>query len=177
MHSAPEFYALLGLNKDKCFLAISALLDVKGTDLYDCQVFVKNGLVLGIFAGIEGSQVDACQLISTICLLQQLNIDDHIIFRNRLKKLSRGVHPTSSENRALITASHYLLRISVARTHRRCGVGSVLLREFMASAGSNTKLSLQVKSNNLTAIRFYLQHGFTTLDSTDHDYLMMIADV
>jgi hypothetical protein len=85
MHSAPEFYALLPLNKDKCLLAISVLFDVKGSDLYDCQVFVKNGLVLGIFAGIEGSRVDASQFISTICLLHQLNIDYRIIFRNCLK--------------------------------------------------------------------------------------------
>ena len=32
------------------------------------------------------------------------------------------MQPISSENRALITASHYLLRIFVARTHRRCGI-------------------------------------------------------
>ncbi len=59
-----------------------------------------------------------------------------------------------------------VLMFAVDRNHRRTGVGSALMEEFMNRARSRglRKATLEVRVGNATAIRFYTRYGFSVVD-------------
>lgn len=57
----------------------------------------------------------------------------------------------------------HLLNLTVAREHRRRGLGSVLLRGVIADArrSGKTGVWLEVRASNAAAIELYERHGFS----------------
>jgi len=69
-----------------------------------------------------------------------------------------GVHQIEGEGRVLMFA--------VDRDHRRAGVGTALMEEFLRRARGKglRRASLEVRVGNATAIRFYTRFGYSVVD-------------
>jgi ribosomal protein S18 acetylase RimI-like enzyme len=64
----------------------------------------------------------------------------------------------------------YIATLSVAESHRRRGLGSVLLRELQTKHAEATGLYLHTHVHNSAAIHFYQRHGFECLSRVSQFY-------
>jgi ribosomal protein S18 acetylase RimI-like enzyme len=55
----------------------------------------------------------------------------------------------------------YFASVSVAESHRRCGVGRRMLTYAMQEGAEATHFALHVRASNDPAQRLYGRHGFT----------------
>ncbi len=65
-----------------------------------------------------------------------------------------------------------VLMLAVRKEHRRRGIGSALLRKFMAICKSEGLVSirLEVRTSNITAIEFYKRFGFNIISFIPNYY-------
>jgi len=71
-----------------------------------------------------------------------------------------------------VQGSARILMLSVKPHYQRHGVGSALLNAFLNEMKTQqiTYISLEVRTTNTTAIRFYEHHGFVIKDTLIHFY-------
>ena len=73
------------------------------------------------------------------------------------------------------TDHDWLDEILITANYRGQGIGTSLLRQFIADAGArDRRLRLRVLHENHDAKRFYERLGFHTLERLEHHYLMEI---
>lgn len=81
----------------------------------------------------------------------------------------------ASEKEELVWLHHVI----VSKAMRRKGVGTILINELesrILKLTNKNKLGLKVKNNNVMALNFYLNKGFS-IESEEDDYIVMIKKI
>ncbi len=73
-----------------------------------------------------------------------------------------AIKPSSNEMR--------ILMLAVDKLYRRKGIGSSLIKELILRHPELRKIYLEVKVNNIEAIKFYEKHGFRIKEKIDDFY-------
>lgn len=68
----------------------------------------------------------------------------------------------------------YITHIRVNETHRKLGIGGLLLSKAMDYAREHnfTSIALEVRKNNEIAMHLYTRNGFTIYQETENNYYM-----
>lgn len=68
----------------------------------------------------------------------------------------------------------YITHIRVNKTHRKLGIGGLLLRKAMDYAREHnfTSIALEVRKNNEIAMHLYTRNGFAIYQETENSYYM-----
>ena len=102
-------------------------------------------------------------------LLEKLVLDPQATFLVLADKAQRIIGYCVS--RMDSTHSH-LISVAVLPDHRRCGAASKMLKELLATSVQRgiREISLEVRTDNVSAIQLYRRFGFTDLGVTPNYY-------
>lgn len=102
-------------------------------------------------------------------LLEKLVLDPQAIFVVLADKAGRIIGYCVSKVNS--TLSH-LISVAVLPDHRRCGAASRMLKELLAASNQRglQEVSLEVRTDNVPAIRLYRRFGFADVGVTPNYY-------
>ncbi len=152
--SDPSFYGLLGIEPRDIMETAELLIHDQYSDLYNPRFIVSDNTILGFYTQCPINEIHRKELYSLSKWLPIASNMKDFIFQSRQLKS----HKDSFDKENYL----YLSRISVKRSARGLGLGSLMLSDLhdYAKQHNFNGTVLHVTSNNILAQKLYANEGY-----------------